>query len=677
MPKSRNYLSYAKRYAPYFMAFVVSLLLLSFLKFSTFDINNSTDSSWQYSLSGLRHSDQTLGEDIFYTYGPLFQVMPTYVHENDSLLNFVVGNTIFIYLLFVFAYVVINASKKIGKHLKNIDNKLLVLGVGLVGLISLTDIDTVFNILLLLGLYVGRSKKSYWVKSFILSGLYLLAFYKFSYFLPVIVLTPVVFIKNIDVRQVIRALCYSLPIYLMSFFAYSVLTWSFTILGYFKFLYYSTINTAYYNEFMVLPYRENLFFVLLFLFVFYIAVASAITVILSPSINKRFKNFPVIEQKIPVALSLSFLLVAFLDLKHAIVRSDIHLLSFTPFVFLCGAFVYVNLKPALKKQPGSDNLALVLLILLTIFVHFITVAGLLKTSALDTANIMKNISTATIKQATLNSRFNYKNYTKLVRTSKESIDIRGDHLRDIRTKINTDYPGKPIIFYGNTNLLGEYLARTSKVMYMPYLQNYVAYPPQIGNKLYIEYLENNPDALVFAEEVEPSIDKRVPAYELNDFHQYLTHNYEPVVYNQDPLEYFFVRKSSDVKKCQDLEKFVIKDNAVINMPELPELKEGQYINLVASKKLSVVEKVVSFLAKGPVGTVTLLTPESIGMKVRVPESTLEEGITIEPLNQSLRDFVTQKPFDMKTLTIHDGFPVVKSEYSVSLQLCSYSSPPGS
>lgn len=138
-----------------FGSILTSFYLLSFLKFTTFDANNNTDSSWQYALSGLRHSPQQLGKDVYFTYGPLFEVMPTYVHAKDTFGNFFIGNVIFFLMVAICSWIFWRFYKICKATIPG-----TLLGITLIGIFAtLSDIDTAFNVLLLVTFFYNSQRK--------------------------------------------------------------------------------------------------------------------------------------------------------------------------------------------------------------------------------------------------------------------------------------------------------------------------------------------------------------------------------------------------------------------------------------------------------------------------------------------------------------------------------------
>lgn len=659
------------------IALAISLYLFSFLGFSTFNVTNSTDSSWQYSLSGLRHDKQSLGLDIYYTYGPLFEVMPTFVHAQDTFKNFFVGNILFLFIVLVNAYVFLKIILFI-RQTKKIQKQLLPLSlITLAGVVlTLTDLDTAFNLALLATLFAARIEKRYSLKVLMLTAIYVLSYYKFSYFVPAVLITPLVFIESLYWKNLLQSLYRCILPAFVCISLFFILTQSLSVSSLIKYLYYSIVNTAFYGEFMGLSYEENLAIVVLFsaLYFFTVGVFAIRMYQLYFQYRNQWKNAPLDY----VLVGAGFLLIGFFDFKHAIVRNDIHLLSFTPFLFLSLLFIYLTIQ--LHKQSASrkssvkfDTRVLTAILTISVGIH-IAVLGLLiykkpLTAVKGYTTILKNISTQTL----VNNRFNYKTFTNSREQSKANILVRSNDVKSIQAKLKKlPDQSKPLLFYGNTNMYGEVLKQDRTVLYSPFLQNYVAYPPTLADDMYIKFLNDHPNGLVFAEENEPSIDKRVPAHELNNFFQYLTHNYTVVASVPEKGQYVFERKNTDIKQssCTVFSQVKVHDNERVKLPDLPSLTDKQYVQFRLNEQSYPAETLVSGLLKNPVYKMTLFTPDNAEMRVRTTRTTLEHGITIKPFNQSLQDYTSQRPFALGTFMIHDGLPTGKL-YSGNIELCSF------
>lgn len=655
-----------------FIAFLLSFYLLSFLKFSSFNPLNSTDSSWQYSLSGLRHSSQQLGDDIYYTYGPLFVSMPTYIHANDSVANFVIGNIFFIYLLFINTLIFWKFGELTMKKFSASVRSLMIVAATTITL-TLTDLDTAFNIILLITIFVARNEKRYLLKLLILSAVYLLSFYKFSYLLPAAMLTPLVFIQDFDLKGIARGLVKSFGALLVCISIFFILVKSISILGFIKFIYYSLVNTAYYGEFMGLPYDYEGFLpiVIVFIAVFYSTVlmflAKSALLIKNNGLQKDFvKNY--------LVLGFAFLVVAFFDYKHAVVRNDIHLLSFTPFVFLCGAFILASVfyeNGITKHYISRLFIPAIFLSIVSIFGHVLILALLTKSTMPAAIKSYNKYLYSFLEQSTVNNRFNFGTFSEARESSRESIKMREQELSGIKSQLDAHSSANmPLLFYGNTNLYGEIINDKRQVLYSPFLQNYVAYPPSLGDKLYISFLEQHPNSLVFAEENEASIDTRIPAHELSNFFQYLIHNYKIIMLDKEKKHYVFERVSNNKENCRAFAKISFLDNARTPLPPLPQVNEYEYIKLKLDSNHNIYETIASAAIKNPVYTMTLFTPEGATMDVRTTKTTLEHGIAIQPFNQSFRDFITKQPFSLGTFALHDGLPTA-SNYTANLEMCSF------
>lgn len=654
---------------------LIALFLLSYLAYASFDVTNNTDSSWQYALSGLRHSAQNLGVDLYYTYGPLYEIMPTYLHAQDTFGNFLVGNIIFLYLIVVFSiifYTIIRflLSKRTGLR---IDPRTLLLSTGAVLALTITDIDTVFNILLLATLVAARLHHSYIGKLFLISGIYALSLYKFNYLVPTLALTPLIFLTGFKLRELghilIRCLG-PLSIFAVGFF---IFTGEASFSNLLKFMYYATTNTLAYSEFMGLSYKSFTGTIIAYLTIFGLAVCSFL-IFFGRHLANHTKRHKPVDLDITI-FGFAFLLVAFLDLKHAIVRNDIHLLSFTPFIFLCLLFSYIYITGTsfdwIRKFKYVNLIVVVCISLLGILSHIVVVKTVFDTDTVGSLSITKSYFVSSFSHATINNRLNLMNYYHYVHESRAKINQRSNEITGILNQIKKLDTTRPIIFYGNTNLYGEIMKDNKlDITYTPYLQNYVAHPPSTADKLYINQLKANPNAYIFIEEREPSIDQRVPAHELNDFFQYVAHNYKVVAADITKLQYVFERKSQKSAYCKQVSRFSFSEDSLAAIPTAPSIKRNQYIQFKLEKKLNLPEKVVSMLVKNPVYSLTLITPDNLTMKVRTTRSTLEHGITISPFNQTFRDLVTGKPFIMKTFILHNEFPGIETHNGI-IEVCSY------
>lgn len=644
--------------------------LLSFLKITSFDVSNSTDSSWQYALSGLRHSSQHLGIDLYFTYGPLFELLPTYIHVYDTVANYIVGSILFLCIFAVSSVAISKLYFQIPSLVFGI-KKELVCGILAAGLFfTLIDIDTSLNILLLLIIAAAHFEKKYLFKILFILPILLLAYYKFSYFIPVAVLLPVVFMGDLRISTVLQGLYRSIPAYIILFSIFFIITPGSNLIHFAKYMHYSLVNTAAYSEFMGLPFANFFFIIMIYVLIMVFTAGSFVyKIVRQKNLKRALKNAAFSSY---VLLGCAFLLVMFIDFKHAVVRNDSHLLSFTPFVFLGICFAMWNvgyvtkIKKSLHMTTGVRRLLPYGLVVVMVIFHICISIGL-------GSNVQKytDMIGEIIKQTTINSRFNYIAFIDAKNKSEKSINLRAKEIATIRAQMkklpNQD---RPIIFYGNTNLYGEVLRQDREVLYPPYIQNYVAYPPSLGDSLYLSFIQQHPDALVYIDEREASIDGRVPSYELNEFFQYLVHNYQVVAADQDNRQYVLERKSNKEAVCTRLSDLRIEDNIQTQLPKIPSLSKDQYIKMKVDSSQNALVSATSVLIKNPVYQMILITPEGQPFKARITKSTLKHGVAVSPLPLSFTDHYTQKPFVMKGFTLLDGFPM-SSDYSGVLELCTY------
>lgn len=643
--------------------------LLSFLKITSFDVSNSTDSSWQYALSGLRHASQHLGIDLYFTYGPLFEILPTYIHAYDTVANYIIGIFLFLFIFVVSSIAISRLYFQIPSIVFGIKKELVcsILAVGL--FFTLIDVDTSLNILLLLIVTAAHFEKKYLFKILFLLPILLLAYYKFSYFIPVAMLLPVVFVGDLRFRSVVHGLYRAIPAYILLFSIFFIITPGSNLIHFAKYMHYSLVNTAAYSEFMGLPFSNFFFIIMIYILIMACTTGSFFYRIFSQKNLKRSLGSASFSSY--VLLGCAFLLVMFIDFKHAVVRNDSHLLSFTPFVFLGVCFVVWNISYVTKVKKILYNASARRLLpygfVVVVVIFHICISIGLGSSVRNYTDMIGEI----IKQTTISSRFNYTAFIDAKNESEKSITLRAKEIAEIRSQMK-ELPNqdKPVIFYGNTNLYGEVLRQDREVLYPPYIQNYVAYPPSLGDSLYLSFIQQHPDALIYIDEREASIDGRVPSYELNEFFQYLVHNYQVVASDQDNRQYVLERKYNKKAVCTHLSDIKIEDNIQTQLPKIPSLSKDQYIKMKVDSSQNALVSATSVLIKNPVYQMILITPEGQPFKARITKSTLKHGIAVSPLPLSFTDHYMKKPFVMKGFTLLDGFPM-SSDYSGVLELCTY------
>ena len=642
--------------------FSLVVCLFSFFGYTTFSTANNTDSSWQYSLSGLRHAGQTLGSDVFFNYGPLYEKVLSSVHARDTLADYVVGGVLFTMV----AGSSILALIRLIKNWSFAQNTRLQLGLAFGSIFlfaSLTEIDVLFYICLLITIFAAQKEKSLWLKYAMLGGIYIFSLYKFSLTLPAIVLSPIAFLENKTAKKVLQPILLWLGSLAILVAAYIMLTLSASPTAFGRYMYYGLVNSIFYSEFMSLTIRDHFWEQVVYMAFFGLAVAAFGYLLYQSLVAKRLQNRLMIA-----ANSTAVMAVLYLAFKHAIVRNDNHLLGLTPLLFIGDIFIMYALG-ALRFSLAKPNAWLVGVL-----------CGVLGVSTAIHAVMFHNLASPSPRQyiqsraemlagfVTAN-RYDYGSFRRQVATAQTKIDVRAAELKPIQQQLAERYPKRELIFYGNTTLYGEALRKDRDVLYMPFLQNYSAHPPQLFDARYIEMLKRHPQALVFAEETEPSINERIPSHELNNFYQYLIHNYTVVLKNDERKQYVFARTANGSESCRETGTFSFVDNQQVPVPRFS-TQGGAYQKLVIKSHPAPGETLFAAVLKKPVYTIKLTTPGGAYMLRRTTPTTLAHGITVTPLYQSILDFDRQAPFELDSFAIGNGFPTT-TRFTATSYSCHY------
>jgi hypothetical protein len=643
---------------------IFAICLTGLLGFNTVYVNNNTDSSWQYTLSGLRHSPQNLGVDVFFTYGPLFERMVTFVHHNDTLGNYVVSSALFLYIFFLSIFTLWRFLQLYISRSRPRYTLLFVL-LALSLFLSVTELEFFFAIYLLITIMTARKERKYVSKLLLLSGVYLLSLYKFNLTFPAVFISYLAFVDGFNLRKLLQSSLSwlgSLGVFVTLFFLVGS-TFSFPAL--IHYFHYGITNSLYYGEFMSLAYPENLNTVILYT-IFFLLIGLAYAYRLF--IICATKQLPKSQEYIVVGLA--FVLIAYFTFKHAVIRSDVHLLGFSPILFPGLLFIYLSVKPA-DFQLSSQKNRLPYVVLGLFVLGFIGHVVLFHNYAPPDLGQYIKSRTRLLDAATLNNRLNYNLFKQNQVIATHDLAYRQKFVQEIKGQLDAQYPRKNVIFYGNTTVYGDVLSQNRAVSYLPFLQNYSANPPSLFDKLYISYLEQHPNDLVFAEETEPSVDNRIPSHELNDFFQYLLHNYKVVLRDNTRRQYVFQRVSNQHEQCQKISELSFKDDVVTPLSPIPAMEPGNYAKLVLdSEKHSPAVTLASAIIKKPVYTISLITPDGIDMKMRTTPAILEHGVAIKPLYLSLGDHENGTTFNLGSILLNDGAPT-RSSYTAQIQTCQY------
>lgn len=668
-----NKLKYDK-YLLILLTAIYALFLSYFFSLYSPDFNNKIDGSWVYSIGSLRDSNQHIGSDIFFTYGPLSEKIITSVNSNDSVTNYITSVLLFLILVIINTYVFFRFAKLVFLH-SNRKIRILFLSTFIAIALTLTSIESFFYITLLFTLFVANREENYYKKILLLVGVILFSLYKFNFTLPVLVLGPIAFISQLSIKNFVLSLIKWLPcIFLYSVF-YLLMINTLDISGLVKYLYYGLASSIAYSEFMGLAYEKNLKVVIfygllmvinMFIFMWYLFI-----------IHKNKSKY--LDDKF-IPFSVAYLFVSLLVFKHAVVRSDIHLLSYIPFLYISLSYMLLAgllLFPRVKilQSHKKFNIFLVssllifyiLSIVLTSFVQFKESAGLNKliSGTMSVINFRINIVSNSIRK----NQLNYYSFAEMKRNSLTGLNMYDSSIRETKEYLLNN--NNKIIFYGNTTFLAEILDNSVNIQFMPYLQTYAAFPPKLFDDIYIEYINKYPEALIYAEELEPSIDERIPSLELNNYFQYLIHNYRIEHSNSQKNQFILKRYQDKHEVCSSIYTTNSKDNDIVHIPDINPtsneyIKMKVYDNDIKDK---IVDTGLSVLIKKPIINIGLINEKGKFVR-RTTKSTLEHGISVNPLYQSIKDYSIGEPYNFDSFVIYDDI-MTQNNYKIMFEKCTF------
>lgn len=660
----------------YFQIVITIVYVLFFISFFTFKVanfSNKIDGSWGYSISGLKHSTQHLSKEIFFTYGPLSEKIITAVNTNDTVYDYI-QSLILISIILLFVTIVFYKFVQIVFEQTDKDIIYLALVTIVATFISITSLESFFYLTLLITLYVCSQEKHYYKKILYLLGILILSLYKFNFTLPTLILSPLVFIDYLSVKRIVKGVILWIPVLLLYALFFLILTGVANIAGFIKYIYFGLLTSLAYTEFMNLPYGQHNMLLAIFT-VFFVA---NFLVFIFYCITLYRRKTKIADDKF-IIMSLAYLPIVYFAYKYSITRFR---LSFSTFILLSFAYFVLSvfiLYPRIKENKYlNSKVILFVFSLLTILFcasQMILVVRIQEYNqiGIKTIGIQNYLKSRLdiIKDITTQNQLNYTTFLdKRAATRVQNEILHNELAESTNNLVNRGYEGD-LIFYGNSTMYAEALKKDFKVLYMPYLQTYASFPPRILDNIYIDYLNKHPDALVFAEEYEPSIDERIPSHELNNFFQYLTQNYELVSSNSTKKQFIYKRISNSKESCQQISSTKTYDNYPVIIPDAS-ISENEYIKLKATSTSivdSLTDSGLGMFLKKPVLNIGLINKDGTFSR-RTTRSTLEHGISVKPLYMSLEQYNSNEPYKLSSIIINDNFPT-QSDYLVEFEKCEF------
>lgn len=625
-----------------------AVLISQFFIFQPADIPNNIDGSWQYTLSSLRNSPQQLGSTILYTYGPMFERIASYPTPRDSAEDWVVGLGFFLLLLTGATYTLlqfINNGQQ--NKFKNIPrNTLLVLG-----LFALTSptIDSMYYLTLGLGLVAIRWESATRRRLLLVAALTPFALYKVSFSVAILVLLIPAFVSLPITLKQFKRLAYEYTVSLIIFSLVFGLASSSGPHYIVRYLHYGLVNSAAYTEFMGLSYNENKAIMAAYVVIYLSTLIVTASIFLCKWRQKRSARD--LDQQLTILL---LYMVGYFVLKQAVVRSDtLHLLAFLPFVPLCFMAALLPLGPVFGSKPlrqVSGDTVIYACLILGVVMQLILLKPLLPGKHPGTYLHGK---ASTLANVITRNPLLYGSFQQQQQETKRLLASRANSSKRVRSYLEKHYPlSRGITYFGNTTSIGDTIDRRRSVTYLPFVQTYAAFPPQLFDGQYIASLQKRPNDLLYVEELEPSVNERIPSHELNNFFQYLIHNYKLVYSDQGNRQFLLEPISQKVEQCTVKSSITTKKSQPIPIPVLA-LTKNEYIKLRVTELSGTDEALLSLFLKKPLYSIELITPDGSGLR-RTTESTLEHGIAVTPFYFSYNDIVNRTPVELSAVSVHGG-----------------------
>lgn len=210
-----------------------------------------------------------------------------------------------------------------------------------------------------------------------------------------------------------------------------------------------------------------------------------------------------------------------------------------------------------------------------------------------------------------------------------------------------------VYFYGNTTSLGDSINGGKNVRYMPFVQNYAAFPPKFFNNRYIDALPQEIGSLLVVEELEPSINERIPSHELSKYFEYIRANYKPVYMDKNNRIYLLERVAANKEKCSRMQSIKQRKGSQFTVPVVNSSQQS-YVKLQVVPPINILESAIAGLAKAPLYSLDIRSKEGGFLSRRTTMSTLSYGVSVHPFLASYTDVANGSAVDLASLTINGG-----------------------
>ncbi len=478
------------------------------------------DGSWQHAISTIRNTPGlSLGNEVMSTYGPLSTKLITTINPLDGKFDFVVSNLILMALVIVCSACVLSSLKNASPSFKY-----TILVVLIASLFTLVSIDILFTVTLLCILpFLKNITTRNWP---LLFGPVILSTYKNNLLLLMCVaLAFSIAIKasRKDYGAAVVGAILAPFVTVMALVMAGV--WPERVISY---LVLAVRNALSYGDYMAINGNEP-WVVLFFWSLVCYGVYRVVLLFKSPSLEE-------------LATSLFIGVVLFAAYKGATVRSDGHLLQFFPaLVFMLNDFIS-RITKATRVWLAVGAVSLIL--------AFSGSAIVWSSSYRSTAKELAIMGLKNTSVVSLVNRFNYFYFRNIRAESASQTLLLAEKTTQIRQSLERsgiDLGSASITAYANVTYYLPYLG-IRDINYSPFFQNYQAFPTDLFDDMYLEYLQENPHDLIYVDTKYSSIDGRAPFLDLPETYNELSTNYKVLIKDDNAGIAILKRASEDSAK---------------------------------------------------------------------------------------------------------------------------------
>lgn len=607
------------------LLFVYSTLFFSAFKLYPLDTRNNIDGSWSYAIASLRHHDeQSLGNDIFFTYGPLSTKIISTVHHSDQINDYIVSILLITTVYFLCILLILYSASRLS------DSLLMVfIALSALLLVGVPMIDLLFFVTLLIAVLGFNPKNSIANQLILLSGPILISAYKNNLLIAMLVLALFMIVFQDSLKKGVKFIFAFLALYAALLVALGI-----SVTKVYSFLSISILDALDYNEFMSLATNKE-YTITFFLTLMFFA---CIKLVKTHSVTSASLSGWILWKK--WLIDLAEIWILWVVFKEASTRSDGHVIVFIPFMFYIAARVIFMLLPRVS------------------IIHSVVIVGIASFSTFvfmvqnvpELSGIPKRIyAKRTIENVTFKEFFKTYDYQQFIKYRQESINSFEGLKKDVsglRTSLEQSgqyNEDRPIVAYTNTIF---YLpAVTDNYRYAPFLQTYQAFPTSMFDKLFIDYLKNNPETLVFWTNINPSVDGRIPTQDLPDTFQYIRQNYDIVAEDAEKGLYLYAKSP---QKSHPSQLCTIKHKESFTNTPTPISKDT---NEIAVKVHAGSRFALDILYKKPVYKIYLYDDLGRNKIYRTTPSLLEAGLQIDPFLPTLISAPNEDNFEISKFMV--------------------------